>query len=560
VDSGGAGETTTTSGGRPGSAGTTGGAAAGTGGAAPATAALSGTTGKDFGNVEVGVASTTFTWTILNTGGVPAGNLALQNNNPTEVTATNNCAATLAAGASCTVVVSIKPSAGGARAATLTLTGSPGGSVTLALSAKGQLRVSVTLNGVGTVTSTPAGISCGTTCSMLVSQGTAVTLQARTTNGSNAFFSGWGGGCSSPARDCTLTVSASVSVAASFPTMTNNLIFVSSTIVPVNKGSAIAYDAVCNSAATAAGINTAAGNGYIAFISDAASLASSRMPTSARGWVRMDGKPFADTLASLLTDHKVFNSVSFREDGLEDTSLLLTGMNQEGGLGTDTCKNWTSTSMNDYGNVGTAMGGPGAWVFWYSTTLCSYTATEFPMHLICMGTTKSAAVVPLVTSGKRIWVTSTPFSPGGSQTPDAKCQGDRPTGVTTAVALISTSTKAASSLLTPTASYVRMDGTLVGTGAELAAGPTKIASGIWQSADGVYRAQLSSTSFPRTWTGSATIGSVGTADSTCGDWTSGDAAKSGFVGEWTLDYNNWWHVYTTACNTGQTLYCVQTAP
>lgn len=538
----------------------TGGASSGSGGAAVAPAALTGTTTTDFGNVELGVASTTFTWTVRNAGGGATGTLALTNSNAAEVSTTNNCTGALAAGASCSVVVTIKAAAGGARAASLTLTGTPGGSVTLGITANGQVRVTVAAAGGGAVTSLPAGITCGTTCTMLVNAGTVVTLQARTTNGSNLFFSGWAGACASPARDCAFTANSSVSASATFSPMTSNLIFSSSTLVPVNKGSAAAYDAVCNTAATAAGINNTAGNGYVAFVSDAASLATTRIPATARGWVRMDGKPFGDTLTGMLADAKIFNSIMFHEDGTLGSALMITGSSQNGTLGANTCQNWTSTSMSDYGNLGSVIGGPGSWAFWNVQTICSYTATDLPLKLICMGTTKNAAVAPTVTAGKRIWVTSTLFAPGGGQTPDAKCQADRPAGVTTAVALISTTTKAASSALMPTAKYVRMDGTLVGTGAELAATQTFLASGLWQSADGVYRAQQADGPYPRAWTGSSLVDAVGTAATTCADWTSGAAASMGIVSDFTLSARAWWSLGSSSCERSQSLYCVQTAP
>lgn len=570
VDRGGSGGTPNVEGGTPGSVGgfggTTGidpgvgGAAAGTGGAPVTPAMLEGTSLKDFGNVEVSVASAAFTWIVRNTGAAATGMLSLTSSNPTEVSTTNNCTGTLAAGASCSVLVTIKPSIGGARSATLTLTGAPGGSVTLAIAANGQFRVSVTVAGAGTVTSLPAGISCGATCMMLVNPGAAVALQASTINGSNLFFSGWSGSCRSPARDCKLTVNGSVSAQATFSTMTNNLVFSSTTVVPVNKGSAAAYDAVCNTAATVAGINNAAGTGYVAFISDAATLATARIPATARGWVRMDGRPFGDTLASMLADAKIFNSITYHEDGTLASALMITGSNQDGSLGSFTCLDWMSTSMDEYGNTGSVSGGPGSWVFSNVQTVCSSTAAQSPVNLLCMGTTKSAAVAPTPTAGKRIWVTSTSFTPGGGQTPDAKCQADRPAGVTTAAALIATTMRAASSVLVPTASYVRMDGTLVATGAELAATPPSLASGIWQSADGVYRARGADGRFARTWTGSDAVGTVGTANTTCADWTNGTAANTGVVSDFTLTSRGWWYLGTSACDSPRNLYCAQTAP
>ena len=101
-------------------------------------------------------------------------------------------------------------------------------------------------------------------------------------------------GCTGPFRDCAINLAASISLSAMFSPMVNNLVFVSSARFPTSLGSAMAYDAKCNAAATTAGINDSASASYIAFTSDASSNAATRLG-SARGWVRMDGQPFADT-------------------------------------------------------------------------------------------------------------------------------------------------------------------------------------------------------------------------------------------------------------------------
>jgi Divergent InlB B-repeat domain len=69
-------------------------------------------------------------------------------------------------------------------------------------------------NGSGTVTSSPAGINCGSTCAAQFLFGSIVTLTATPATGST--FAGWtGGGCSGTAT-CTVTMSSSPTVIASF--------------------------------------------------------------------------------------------------------------------------------------------------------------------------------------------------------------------------------------------------------------------------------------------------------------------------------------------------------
>jgi hypothetical protein len=72
-------------------------------------------------------------------------------------------------------------------------------------------------SGTGTVTSTPAGITCGTDCSQAYEVGTPVTLKATVPAGSR--FAGWSGGCTSAATTCTVTLSANLSVTATFTAM-----------------------------------------------------------------------------------------------------------------------------------------------------------------------------------------------------------------------------------------------------------------------------------------------------------------------------------------------------
>ncbi len=76
------------------------------------------------------------------------------------------------------------------------------------------LSVSKTGTGSGVVSSSPSGINCGSDCSQQYSAGTTVTLSASPASGS--VFSGWTGACSGGASSCTVSMSSSKSVTASF--------------------------------------------------------------------------------------------------------------------------------------------------------------------------------------------------------------------------------------------------------------------------------------------------------------------------------------------------------
>ena len=75
-------------------------------------------------------------------------------------------------------------------------------------------------NGSGTVTSTLAGSSCGAGCSAY-SSGSVVTLTANP--GSGSVFAGWAGACSNSTGSCTVTMTSSQSVTATFVLKTFNL-------------------------------------------------------------------------------------------------------------------------------------------------------------------------------------------------------------------------------------------------------------------------------------------------------------------------------------------------
>jgi len=77
-----------------------------------------------------------------------------------------------------------------------------------------QLSVQSAGAGAGTISSNPVGINCGTTCSATFAGGAQVTLTE--TAGANSSFAGWTGGCGGSNASCTLTLSASQKVTASF--------------------------------------------------------------------------------------------------------------------------------------------------------------------------------------------------------------------------------------------------------------------------------------------------------------------------------------------------------
>jgi hypothetical protein len=502
----------------------------------------------DFGIVELGVASAVHTWTVTNGGSSQLEPITVENELAGEVSVDRGCSGALAPGASCTVGVSWTPSLSGQRNARLNVRAGEY-ATTLPLTIDARYRLTIAKTGRGRVTSEPVGLDCGETCSGLFST-RRVELTALPEDG--FAWKGWvgTGSCTSPSWACgARTFGETQTLAVDFPAAPYNRIFITSSTYPANLGGTAPYDRACNEIADALLFQPPSTNGFIAAHSTAASPFRQRVRSGARGWVRMDGTPFADTLEGLLDANAILNPVMFDELGnvprggpISGRASYFTGSLADGSLGTN-CSDWTSTSGNAV--IGSSIHGPIGWIV-AADAAC---ASELP--ILCLETRRSAPLdVPLV-SGKAIWLTNTPYSVG-EQTPDEKCQLERPTNVTQARAFISYLDRAATDVLDLTANYVRVDGQLVATGQELAAG-SAVSSGAWQAADGTYTGDTTRLA----WTGIDTDpGSVATGAQTCGNWT--DPGATGDVGNVAMTNGQFFNRGGPSdCSEPNYLYCVE---
>jgi hypothetical protein len=399
--------------------------------------------------------------------------------------------------------------------------------------------------GSGTVTSSPAGISCPATCSAKLAPG-AVVLTATPAAGST--FTGWSGACTGSERACSVNlVSDQVSATAAFAPVTNNLVFLSSATYATNLGGATAYDQKCNDLATAAGLNDATKDAFIAIMSDAGSTARARLG-SARGFVRVDGAAIADTLTNLFDDEKILNPMWTDENGVVyPRSGVWTGTDTLGAVD-ETCGGWKQIGDGVFGTIGNSDGGPYIW-----TALRDPCNVE--AHLYCFMKTKTAPLVVTPAPGKRIWLSNANWSPTSIASANSACLASAPGGVKAAKALLATVAPARSLAagLDPGTTYVRPDGQVVGTGASIAA--SGVQSGIWETGDGRYvDAQA--------WTGGKGPSYVPTdmMTETCNDWTSSSASATGYRGDSGSAGPNEWVEDSSpeACNdTGEALYCIE---
>ena len=403
--------------------------------------------------------------------------------------------------------------------------------------------------GTGSGGSSPGG-SAGTNAGG-ASGGTAGRAGAAGAAGSGA--AGAGGGAGAPGAG-GVGPGGSGGAAGSTGMGGYNLVFVTSrTDLKPNLGSAAAYDTVCNQLATAAGINDTSGNAFVALVGDAQSSPVTRLG-NARGFVRTDGAPVADDLASLFSANRLLNPIRADEHGVIRPGVeVLTGLAYDGSVDpASNCAGWTSTSASASITGGSSNSGPPVWYYWETGTCDGVAATG---AVYCFMKTRTSPLVVTPVAGKKIFLTNGPIAVGADA--DARCAASKPPGTGTVSALRATTTAPASSLLTMTAKYVRPDGILVGLGSDLVAaagtsGQTLLASGIWQQGDGTYVPTRA------VWTGATSLTTTGTVDSTCSNWTS-TASTSVITGATPgTDPGFWQNAVPWRCdNTYTWSYCVE---
>jgi hypothetical protein len=381
-----------------------------------------------------------------------------------------------------------------------------------------------------------------------------VTLLARTTNGSNSFFTGWTGACSNSNRDCVVTMNLNRVAAANFNPMTNNLIFTSSRVYGggAGIGGVATADSQCNTLATTAGINTMAGNGYQAWISSSASNVLTRLGSSARGWVRMDGKPVFDSQAQIAA-RQLWHPINRDENGarIAIDPYAATGTQGNGNTSAQTCADWTSAATGQFGTFGNANNGPSAW------TAENNFGCAFPLRLYCMGKTKTVALSPAPFGGtaKFAFVTNGTLAPDTLPGPpefDALCNSEKPAGSGAFKAWIAASGFTAASLVAVGTNYQTIEKQLIGTGAELIAGSFfGNGAGMWEHSNSTFPA----TAFEHVFTGSTSPAAVGADPNNCTNW--GSTAGNGTFGFYVLPDSRWWNFGPQPCNAPAHVHCIE---
>ena len=318
-----------------------------------------------------------------------------------------------------------------------------------------------------------------------------------------------------------------------------NFIFVAPpTVAPEFFGGLAGADALCQAAAQDAGLPGT----YLAWLSTSTVNAKDRF-TAARGWVRPDGLPFADSMASL-TALQNFYPPALDAHGKNVGAIILPTGTLANGLKTSlTCLNWTGYQEMS-GPGGYPQAGAGQWTDARTTeALCAR-----PGALYCLGIDHNTPLTFAPAAGRRMFL-STPWIPsGGLAGADAHCASDAAAANVTGTfqALLATSTASAGSRFAP-GNWVRLDGVSVG---DMTTGP--LTAPPLLSSTGAYTASSYA------WTGAAlpTAVALGAAY-TCQDWT---AAAGSLVDVGTPDTSAagfFFGSQATCASTLVSLYCLE---
>jgi hypothetical protein len=418
------------------------------------------------------------------------------------------------------------------------------------------------------------GLNCGTSCAIMLAAGTQVSLTQSVMARKGAWFQQWSGGGCSGNGSCTFTITSDTTVTAEFDLV--NYVFTLGTPVSPALGALAsdvqtAADNTCKMAAASASLP---GSKWAAYISTSSSSGSGAKDAgskllNARGWIRPDGLPFADSPMSLNNfNGQVFYPARLNENGYDVGANTFVATGSLGGLYSGpNCSDWSSTSTSTSG--GEAAAGSGGFGNSYHYVACS-TAARF----YCFGLDYQTTVTPPKTAGHVAFLSSafTMSASTSRDAADAQCQADaaaNPTKVPagTYQALLATTSEAASKRFSPpvytsTVPWVRPDGVIVvnqpadlfnfappGTNDNL------MLSAIDVTASGQYGGRGS------VWTGATDANTVGTTASTCNNWvstggTSGVSAFS-YLARVTSPSYFAYPPSPTNCTIGYPVYCLQ---
>jgi hypothetical protein len=350
-------------------------------------------------------------------------------------------------------------------------------------------------------------------------------------------------------------VDGSIPPDEAFLPITNNIAFVTSITSSVSAvGSPGGASSLCNSLAMAADLPGT----YVAWMSSSTEAADQRLG-SARGWVRPDGRPFADTISDMAAGRIRFplRLDEFKSPvALSDGAIVMTGTRTNGTTFSfdQNCSDFSVTSgVNDGMACGTAVGAAGYFTTYYPI-FCGGRA-----RLYCLGVDHSAPLKPFPRASGRIAFLSSIWTTGsGVAGADAVCAQDaQAAGLSGAfLALLATSSASAASRFDLNASpWVRPDGVAVASSAR-ALMDGDLDAPIAMTAAGQPNFDPGTLETSSVWTGARSAHAVG--DDNCNDWTSNSSGLEAWSGDVVASPLFFFVEGThSLCNARRPVYCLQ---
>jgi trimeric autotransporter adhesin len=323
-----------------------------------------------------------------------------------------------------------------------------------------------------------------------------------------------------------------------------NIAFVTSTNISIDQlGGIDSADSLCKSLAFNAGLPS---NTYRAWLSTTAETARQRLG-AARGWVRPDGKPFADEITTLVSG-VIYYPLRVTERGDDVvTESVATATTASGGLHANDCSGLVGGTAEQIA-IGVSDATTNRW------TATSSQSCSTSLRLYCFGTELQQPVSVTPTPGRIAFLSSNAWTPAGKSDADGLCQSEADTNGFggTYTAFLATSQKSATSNLNLAgAPWVRPDGVpIVASAADLATG--QLLAPLNVTAGGTYHDENVWTGL----TGTNAVTDTGSLTSTCSDWQSpqGQAAVAFASRTGTA----WYRSGTTPlCSEARRLYCFQ---
>jgi hypothetical protein len=362
--------------------------------------------------------------------------------------------------------------------------------------------------------------------------------------------------------NCTIKLEADTTVSATFE-IAPNVAFLSSATSTGDFGGLPYPDTQCQALAEGAGlVGTGAGQNAIfkSWLSTPSESAASRIGV-ASGWVRPDGKPFANTVGDIV-NNLTFYPLRLSEKGADigGGKYVWTGTGADALYRAPDCKPvgstspWSDKTVSVFGAMGRA-DDSSTYFSWYGTVSCLA-----PNHFYCFGVDRDAVVTPAPVNGRLAFTSEATFFPGaGIEDADEICNleasaNDLPG---TYLALLATTSSSAISrfdLSGPT--WVRVGDRLpLAPTASAFADPNTVNNDVAP----VVTASGARTGPRGIWTGSTSLSTVGTAATTCANWTAQTNSHTAVFGLSSATYRQLWlsHQSLGTCASHFKVTCLQ---